>query len=70
MPETTRPATPRRSMSNEEPEIGFEASIPSDGDDPVGQKMIDDLGQGKPEKDEKAPEEPPPEPMPAQLPVS
>jgi hypothetical protein len=69
-PDTTRPASPRRQSSNEEPEIAFEESIPSDGDDPVGAKMIDELGQTRPDKPEQAPEDPPPEPMPEQLPVS
>ena len=58
---------PRRHPANEEPEIGFEESIPSDGDDPVGEKMIEELGQAKPEQ---VPKEPPPDPMPEQLPVS
>ena len=53
---------------SEEPEIGFEESIPLDGPDPVGEKMIEDLGGREPA--EKEPSSPPPEPMPEQLPVS
>ena len=67
MTATTSSASPRRPQTNEEPDIGFEESIPSDGDDPIGEKMIDDLAQPRPDK---APKEPPPEPMPEQLPVS
>lgn len=67
MTDTTRPASPRKPTSNEEPEIGFEESIPSDGEDSVGEKMIEELGQAKPRQ---VPREPPPEPMPEQLPVS
>lgn len=60
MSTNTTPAKP-----NEEPEIAFEESIPLDGPDPVGEKMIEDLGRGeRPEK------EPPPEPMPEQFPAS
>lgn len=38
--------------SNEEPELGFEESIPSDGGDPIGEKMIDELGSGHGAKEE------------------
>src|ERR1700755_348401 len=34
MTQQSRPASPRKLSPNEEPEIGFEESIPSDGDDP------------------------------------
>lgn len=72
--DTTRPASPRRPVTNEEPELAFEESIPSDGKDPVGEKMIDELDQAKPDEtnpDRTEPKkEPPPEPMPEQLPVS
>ena len=66
---STRPASPRGPAVNEEPEIGFEESIPLDGTDPVGEKMIDELGENKPDRDDPG-KEPPPEPMPEQLPVS
>lgn len=52
---------------SEEPEIGFEESIPLDGPDPVGEKMIEELGGREPAQKEPSP---PPEPMPEQLPVS
>ncbi|MBT2325038.1 hypothetical protein J7E62_22145 [Variovorax paradoxus] len=64
----TRPASPRRPTTNEEPELAFEESIPSDGKDPEGEKMIDELGKEKPKP--KPEKEPPPEPLPEQLPVS
>jgi hypothetical protein len=67
--DTTRPASPRRPVINEEPEIAFEESIPLDGTDPVGEKMIDELDENKPDRTEPK-KEPPPEPMPEQLPVS
>ena len=60
MTDTTRP--------NEEPEITFEESIPSDGKDAIGEKMIDELGQDKAKKKDSQGQ--PPEPMPEQLPVS
>ena len=53
---------------NEEPEIGFEESIPLDGPDPVGEKMIEELGGREPVQ--KEPSSPPPEPMPEQFPAS
>ncbi|MDR6535271.1 hypothetical protein [Variovorax soli] len=56
-----------RAAPDEEPEIGFEESIPLDGPDPVGEKMIDDLGRDRPQEE---PRSRPPEPMPEQLPVS
>jgi hypothetical protein len=67
--DATQPASSRHPTLDEEPEIGFEESIPSDGKDPVGEKMIDELDQAKPNRTEPK-KEPPPEPMPEQLPVS
>jgi hypothetical protein len=61
-------STDNTQTPNEEPEIGFEESIPLDGPDPVGEKMIDELGGRQPA--EKEPSSPQPEPMPEQLPVS
>ena len=58
---------PIAASPNEEPEIAFEESIPLDGSDPVGEKMIEDLGRERPEQ---KPPSPPAEPMPEQLPVS
>lgn len=57
-----------RAAPDEEPEIAFEESIPLDGPDPVGEKMIEDLGRG--ERPEKEPPAPPAEPMPEQFPAS
>ncbi|RZL90772.1 MAG: hypothetical protein EOP82_14660 [Variovorax sp.] len=65
MTDTTRPAPHR--PGNEEPELAFEESIPLDGNDPEGEKMIEDLGQDKPRE---APPEPPAEPLPDQFPAS
>lgn len=59
----------RRYADNEEPEIGFEESIPLDGEDPVGEKMIDELDQNKPAR-EQTPPAPAAEPMPRQFPAS
>ncbi|VTU35910.1 hypothetical protein H4CHR_03779 [Variovorax sp. PBS-H4] len=59
---------PSRATPNEEPEIGFEESVPLDGPDPVGEKMIEDLGRGK--RAEQEPPAPPSEPMPKQFPAS
>ncbi|VTU30140.1 hypothetical protein [Variovorax sp. PBL-E5] len=73
MTDHTPAAAPQKHSTNEEPEIGFEESIPSDGKDPVGEAMIDSLGKDKPEnsdKAEKVPPSPPAEPLPEQLPVS
>jgi hypothetical protein len=63
MSTSTNPQTP-----NEEPEIGFEESIPLDGPDPVGEKMIEELGGREPVQ--KEPSSSPPEPMPEQFPAS
>ena len=60
----------RRYADNEEPEIGFEESVPLDGEDPVGEKMIDELGEQRRPGREKAPPEPAAEPMPQQFPAS
>ena len=53
--------------SDEEPEIGFEESIPLDGPDPVGEKMIDDLGRERTAGDSSSSK---PESMPKQFPAS
>jgi len=71
MTENTQSAPPQKHPSNEEPEIGFEESIPSDGKDPVGEAMIDNLGKDTPaHKPDKLPPAPPAGPLPEQLPVS
>lgn len=59
----------RPQRKDDEPEIGFEESIPLDGRDPVGEQMIEDLGRHRRQSDE-TPSSPPAEPMPEQLPVS
>ncbi|VTU31692.1 hypothetical protein H6CHR_03651 [Variovorax sp. PBL-H6] len=61
---------PSRATPNEEPEIGFEESIPLDGPDPVGEKMIEDLGGGKRAEKEPPSQSPPSEPLPEQFPAS
>ncbi|MDM0103521.1 hypothetical protein QTH97_01150 [Variovorax sp. J22R24] len=58
----------RESLINEEPEIAFEESIPSDGKDEVGEKMIEELGRDKVAKEDSPSE--PAEPMPEQFPAS
>ncbi len=66
-PQTPHPESSGRPGAKDEPEISFEESIPSDGKDPVGEKMIEELGH---DRSKKEPPEPPSEPMPEQLPVS
>ena len=48
----TTPGTRTKPGDNEEPEITQEESIPSDGKDEVGEKMMEELGREK-SKDEK-----------------
>ncbi|MDM0073241.1 hypothetical protein QTH90_02540 [Variovorax sp. J2P1-59] len=68
MTDTARADSPsRQPATNEEPEIGFEESIPSDGKDEVGEKMIEDLGRDR-AKDDPATRSA--EPMPQQFPAS
>ncbi|MDL9997895.1 hypothetical protein QTI24_04720 [Variovorax sp. J22P240] len=67
--DTTRADSPSRQAAvNEEPEIAFEESIPSDGKDEVGEKMMEDLGRDKAKNE--APPSAPVEPMPEQFPAS
>jgi hypothetical protein len=56
---------------NEEPEIAFEESVPSDGPDPEGERMIEELGQliGR-EKERRKDSLANGEPLPRQFPVS
>ena len=69
---TTRPPPLDPYEVNEEPELAFEESVPLDGPDPEGEKMIEELGQEK--RRRKAEQEPPRpaegEPMPEQFPAS
>lgn len=71
----------RKSPDNEEPELGNEESVPLDGKDPVGEKMMDDLGRDRSSKEGEsggqkqaagpAPrDEDDPGPLPEQMPVS
>lgn len=39
---------PSKNPKNEEPEIAQEESVPSDGPDHKGEKMMEDLGKNKP----------------------
>ena len=66
------PIDPRSTASgNEEPELGSEESIPLDGKDVVGERMMEDLGRDRKEKAQEAdPSSPPAEPMPEQFPTS
>jgi hypothetical protein len=59
----------RQGAINEEPEIAFEESIPSDGKDEVGEKMMEDLGRDKASKED-SPSPPAEPPMPEQFPAS
>lgn len=72
---------PRDGPTSEEPEIAQEESIPSDGKDEVGEKMMENLGRDRggpgaegpappPVEPPDVPPEPPAEPMPEQFPVS
>lgn len=49
MPIDSKPNSPS-SQSNEGPEIGQEESVPSDGKDKEGEKMMEELGADKPGK--------------------
>lgn len=44
---TTAPATKTKPGDPEEPEITQEESVPSDGKDELGEKMMEDLGRDK-----------------------
>ena len=44
-PAKTSPATRTKPGDHEEPEITQEESVPSDGKDEVGEKMMEDLGR-------------------------
>ena len=51
------PATPPHDgPNNDEPEITQEESVPSDGKDEVGEKMMEDLGRQRGGPDTEAPE--------------
>ena len=60
--------------TNEEPELGAEESVPLDGTDPVGEKMMEDLGrerkEGRAAAGGASAAEDDPGPLPEQLPVS
>ncbi|MDM0013552.1 hypothetical protein QTH87_14015 [Variovorax sp. J22P168] len=65
--------SPADSSSNDEPELGAEESVPLDGKDPVGEKMIEDLGRERSkdkDKDKNEHGDADPGPLPEQLPVS
>lgn len=61
------PATPNG--NNDEPELGADESVPLDGKDPVGEKMIEELGRER-RKDKADDRDADPGPLPEQLPVS
>lgn len=52
--------------ASDEPEISSDESVPIDGKDPVGEKMMDDLGKERGVKKSEADSEP----MPKEFPVS
>lgn len=69
--EKTLPTSPRGPTTNEEPEIANEESVPLDGKDTEGEKMIEELGESDAGKKlDKVPPAPGAEPMPKQMPVS
>jgi hypothetical protein len=51
------PPLSRAGDVNEEPEIGFEESVPLDGPDPEGERMIEELGRerGRRNEDQRPP---------------
>ena len=65
-------STPRKSVTNEEPELGAEESIPLDGRDPDGEEMMRSLGREmrKREEGERGAAEDDPGPLPEQFPAS
>lgn len=70
MSATSNPTGPSRAGEiNEEPEIAFEESIPLDGPDPVGERMIEELTPPHEPADD-LPAEAEGEPMPEQFPAS
>lgn len=60
----------RKQPNNEEPELGADESIPLDGKDPVGEKMIEELGRKSSTKEPDSDPDTKPGPLPEQLPVS
>jgi len=69
----TRPTAAGNWKTNEEPELGSEESVPLDGTDPIGEKMIDELGRERASSKEPSKEDDGPadgEPMPEQFPAS
>ena len=72
---TTRPPPLDPYEVNEEPELASEESVPLDGPDPEGERMIQELGQEKrrrqAEQDPQRPADPADgEPLPEQFPAS
>jgi len=64
----------QKQPDNDEPDLGADESIPLDGKDPVGEKMIEELGRKSPSESESRSEpdseKTDPGPLPKQLPVS
>ena len=56
----TPPGSPPDGPVKEEPEVTQEESVPSDGRDEVGEKMMEDLGRDKARRDpeKKEPDKP------------
>lgn len=48
MPQTPKPDTAKQPLTNEEPALAREEDIPSDGRDPKGEQMMEELGRDKP----------------------
>jgi len=51
MSKTRAPTPPPARKVNEEPEPTAEESVPLDGKDPVGEKMMEDLGRERRDSD-------------------
>ncbi len=61
--------TSRKHPNNDEPDLGADESVPLDGKDPVGEKMMEELGREKAKRAEKD-DAADPGPLPEQFPLS
>lgn len=48
MPQTPKPDRAKQPHTDDEPEMAQEEDIPSDGKDPKGEQMMQELGRNKP----------------------
>jgi hypothetical protein len=47
-------ADPSGGQTNEEPELSSEESVPLDGKDPIGEKMMEELGRDKKAREDRS----------------